>query len=383
MITVLVLVITVLICQTGYPFGIQVSSITAPLAPTGINYVEQGGRFELPLSGATGWAASAMPLRSEPRQGADVVLHLTAGQGFTILTEYGDWWNVRLGGFGVNGEIGEFEDCDSISGWVLHRGCFVNLPDVIPSIVFDITNAYASVKRSSGYEIPNITGYALYEARAFNHRLGRYEFIVPVLYSTSLRIFEAQQAALADGNTIIIYEAFRPRTTQQSVVNNLQRLMDSNASVRRAINTPPWSLGWFISTGISNHQRGVAVDVGLGKVISQETRTSGGYVYTHVTAFERHIMPAEMHELSPLAATFTRPVSSSSPDAWRTATPADSMTEGAILLQRYLTDAGFTPLASEWWHFNDLESVRIANDVGIRGEFFTSTVYSISPKLFK
>ena len=200
-----------------------------------------------------------------------------------------------------------------------------------------------------------------------------------MLYSTSLRVFEAQQKALADGNTIIMYEAFRPRVTQQSVVSNLQRLMDSNVGVRRAINTPPWNLGWFISTGISNHQRGVAIDVGLGRVISQETQTSGVFVYTHITAFERHIMPTEMHELSPRAATFTRPVSSSSPDAWRTATHADSMTEGAILLQRYLTDTGFTPLSSEWWHFNDLEGVRIANEAGIHGEFFTSTVYSKPP----
>jgi len=155
--------------------------------------------------------------------------------------------------------------------------------------------------------------------------------------------------------------------------------MNSNAAVRRAINTSPWSLGWFISTGISSHQRGVAIDAGLGRVVAQETRTSGMYAYTHITAFERHTMPTAMHELSPLAATFTQPVSSSSADAWRTTTLARSMTEGAILLQHYLTDAGFTPLASEWWHFNDLESVSIANDVGIRGEFFTSTLYSKPP----
>ena len=228
--TVLVLLVTIFLCQTGYPFNVHASSIAAI---DGINYSEQGGILELPVSGATGWAASTMPLRSEPNRSADVVLNLAPGQGFTILAEYGDWWNVRLGG------IGGLSKANSVSGWVLHRGCFINLPDVIPSVVFDITNAYSSVKRSGGYEIPNITGYALYEARAFNHRLGRYEFIVPVLYSTSLRIFQAQQSALADGNTIIIYEAFRPRITQQSVVNNLQLLMDSNAVVRRAINTPP------------------------------------------------------------------------------------------------------------------------------------------------
>jgi D-alanyl-D-alanine dipeptidase len=353
----LYILIIVFVFQTGYPQG-------------GINYPEQGGRLELPISGATGWAAHTMPLRDEPKQRADILLQLTPGQGFTILAERGDWWHVRIGGpvdsDGING----------VTGWVLHRGCFINLPDVIPSIVFDITNAYASVKRSVGYPIPNITGYTLYEAWSFNRRLGRYGFIVPVLYSTSLRIFEAQQAALADGNTIIIYEAFRPRAVQQSVVSNLNALMDSNSGVRRAINAPPWSLGWFISTGVSNHQRGAAIDVGLGRVTDYEIRTSGSYAYTHITAFERHAMPTPMHELSPLAAAFTRPVPSSCADAWRTAALTSAMTEGAILLQGYLTDAGFTPLASEWWHFNDLEGVRVANDIGIRGEFFISTNYS-------
>ena len=354
--TICFLAITMFICQMGHPLG--------------INYMEQGGRLELPVSGATGWAATSMPLHSEPWQNASVVLHLTPGQGFTIIEEYGDWWNVRLGVIGGT---------DNVSGWVQHQGCFINLPDVIPSLIFDITNAYSSVKRSGGYAIPNITGYALYEARAFNQRLGRYEFIVPVLYSTALRIFEAQQSALADGNTIIIYEAFRPRATQQEVVNNLRWLMVYNRTVGRLINTQPWGLNWFIATGVSNHQRGIAIDAGLGMIISQETRMSGAYSYTHITAFERYDMPTPMHELSPLAATFTRPVSSNNIDSWRTATLASTMTEGAILLQRYLTSAGFTPLASEWWHFNDLEGVRTANNVGITGDFFTTTVYSRIP----
>ena len=358
--TIFCLAMALFICCNGYPLGHM----------RGISYVEQGGRLELPVNGATGWAAVSMPLYDEPSQNADTIVQLTAGQGFTIVKEYGEWWYIRIGGT---------SDTNDISGWVQHRACFVNLPDVIPSLVFDITNAYSSVKRSGGYDIPNITGHALYNARAFNWRLGRYEFIVPVLYSTALRIFEAQQAALADGNTIIIYEAFRPRSAQQSVVGNLQWLMVSNASVQRIISTPPWGMNWFIATGTSNHQRGAAIDVGLGRIISQETRMSGLYRYTHITVFERHVMPTPMHELSPLAATFTRPVSSSNMDIWRTAIPATTMTEGALLLQRYLTNAEFTPLASEWWHYNDLEGVRIANSAGITGDFYTETIYSRIP----
>ena len=365
--TILFLMLSLFACQMAYQPHINTDNSVMPLR---INYSEHGGKLELPINGATGWAAATMPLRSEPELNADIVLSLTPGQGFTIISEYGDWWNVRLSGN------------NNVSGWVLHRGCFINLPDVVPSIVFDITNAYSSAKQSSGYSIPNITGYRLYDAWAFNRRLGRQEFIVPILYSTSKHIFEAQQAALADGNTIIIYEAFRPHATQQQVVSNLNRLMDSNARVRRSINTQPWSLGWFISTGTSNHQRGVAVDVGLGRVLAYETRTSGIFAYGHITAFERHAMPTQMHELSPLAATFTRPVSSTSPAAWKSAILAKTMTEGAILIQSYLTGAGFTPLASEWWHFNDLEGRTIAIDENINGDFFTETIYSRIPSIF-
>ena len=278
----IVLIMIIVVCQMPC---VNVKSDSIPIASFTISYSEQGGRFELPINGATGWAASQMQLRSEPSRSANVVTRLTLGQGFTIIAEYGDWWNVSLGGD------------NAVSGWVLHREAFINLPDIIPSLVFDITNAYSSMKRSSGYEIPNITGYALYEARTFNSRLNRYEFIVPVLYSTSKRIFEAQQAALADGNTIIIYEAFRPRITQQSVVSNLRVLMDSNARVRSAINTAPWGLSWFIATGTSNHQRGVAIDAGLGRIISYETRTSGMFYYIRITDFERFTMPTPMHEL--------------------------------------------------------------------------------------
>lgn len=283
----LIFILSVFVFQCGFPLSYKTFNITAPRS---IIYLEHGGNLELPVRGATGWAASAMPMRSEPHQRADIILDLAPGQGFTIINECGEWWNVRLR---------DVDGIGNVSGWVLQRGCFINLPDIVPSAVFNITNAYSSLKRSSGYDILGITGYWLYDAWGFNHRLSRYEFIVPVLYSTRIRIFEAQQAALADGNTIIIYEAFRPRSTQQSVVSNLTALMDSNAKVCRAINTPPWSLNWFIATNISNHQRGVAIDVGLGRIISQETRTSGIFSYTHITNFERFDMPTPHARIKP------------------------------------------------------------------------------------
>ena len=36
--------------------------------------------------------------------------------------------------------------------------------------------------------------------------------------------------------------------------------------------------------------------------------------------------------------------------------PAPTMNAPALKLRQYCTDAGLSPLASEWWHFNDLEA---------------------------
>ena len=82
----------------------------------------------------------------------------------------------------------------------------------------------------------------------------------------------------------------------------------------------------------------------------------------------RSEMPTQMHELSMAAATFTAPVSVNSNTAWKSAKLAEGMNEPALGLQRYCTGAGLTPLSSEWWHFNDLETrSRVQNRPGTGG----------------
>jgi D-alanyl-D-alanine dipeptidase len=63
-------------------------------------------------------------------------------------------------------------------------------------------------------------------------------------------------------------------------------------------------------------------------------------------------------------------VSSNSKTAWKSATATDTMTDGARLLQQYCTDAGLTPLASEWWHFNDLDAQNLVSYSSGNGEFW-------------
>jgi len=324
------------------------------------------GPLELPVEGATGWAAIAMPLYSEADTESEVITDFDAGQVFVIIQEQGDWWHVRSD----NRE----------TGWVEHVACFINLPDVIPSIVYNITNAKSALTRSSGYEIPGVTGQKLYEAGpVHNQRLSKYEYIVPALYSTSKLLCNAQQLALAGGDTIILHEAYRDQASLQRSVRLLRELMDSNERVRSAIEDGPWTLTWFIATSISNHQRGAAFDVSLGKIISYETVEIGETSYVEVLAYAEYPMPTSVHELSPLALTLVEPVSSRSRDAWREIPLADTMTPGAILLQKYFDEAGFTPLASEWWHFNDLEGAAVATDLEITGTFLLSNILSTLP----
>ena len=323
------------------------------------------GDLELPVNGATGYASVLMDLKATADAGSETISELEAGTAFEVLEEVGDWWYVRTA---------------TESGWVQHLYCFINLPDVVPSIIYDNTNTYASKFASSGKTIPGITGEALYDGKAYNMRLGKVSDIVPVLYSMSKKIHLAQQAALEEGNTLVIYEGYRPFFAQKLTVDALTTLAAADPEVMAGINTHPWDTNWFIATSISNHQMGYAIDVTLAKITEQQEFVIGDYTATAVTGYTEYTMPTTIHELSMASATFTGPVKSSSPTAWLLANLADTMNEAAILLQRYCTDAGLTPLASEWWHFNDLDARFATEDNSSKGEYLLDATMSEAPE---
>lgn len=323
------------------------------------------GDLELPVNGATGYASVLMDLKATADAGSETISELEAGTAFEVLEEVGDWWYVRTA---------------TESGWVQHLYCFINLPDVIPSIIYDNTNTYASKFVSSGKTIPGITGEALYDGKAYNMRLGKVSDIVPVLYSMSKKIHLAQQAALEEGNTLVIYEGYRPFFAQKLTVDALTTLAAADPEVMAGINTHPWDTNWFIATSISNHQMGYAIDVTLAKITEQQEFVIGDYTATAVTGYTEYTMPTTIHELSMASATFTGPVKSSSPTAWLQANLADTMNEAAILLQRYCTDAGLTPLASEWWHFNDLDARFATEDNSSKGEYLLDATMGEAPE---
>lgn len=318
--------------------------------------------FELPVIGATGIAGTRLPLYLVPGENAFIVDYLGAGRGFTILDEIKDWWYIVTG---------------NTAGWVMNSLCLINIPDIIPSIVHDNTNTYSSLFRSSWVDIPNVTGLALYKAKDFNRRLGREEYITPVLYGMAEKLYIAQQNAVANGHTIIIYEAFRPHDAHQIVFNNLSELIKTDPYVLEGLTSSWYTLNWFLAPSPYNHQRGTAVDASLGIIIDKKIIKTGAYEYTHVASFSEFTMQTPIHELSGAAAIFTAPVFSRDDVSWRSAVFCDYVTEGTRLLFNYMTGAGLTPLASEWWHFNDLINTDIAVANNINGRFQIEKSYSV------
>lgn len=322
------------------------------------------GNLELPVNGATGYASVNLELKASPNSEAKTIELFEAGTAFEIIKEEGDWWFIKR---------------DDSSGWLPHNYCFINLPDVIPSIIYDNTNTYSSKFASSGKAIPEVSNRALYSGRTYNERLEKEEYIMPILYSMSKKVHLAQQYALSEGNSLKIYEGYRPYFVQKAVVKGLTELANNDLEVMNGINTPPWGITWFIVDGVSNHQMGYGIDLSLVKVNAKKEISIGNYTSIMITDHTEYTMPTQIHELSGASAIFTNAVTSLSPTAWKDATFRDSMNEAAINLHTYCTTAGLTPLASEWWHFNDLEAMDQTADNKSDGNYILTEIYSSSP----
>lgn len=341
---------------SGSSTQVQEEKLTAPVES--VLYV---GDLELPVAGATGYASVPLEVKEAASLASKTIGKLKAGSGFTIVREDGDWLLIQR---------------ENLLGWLPSRYCMINLPDVIPSIIYDNTNTYSSKLVSSGRNLPGITGQALYPGKSYNPRLSKEEFIMPVLYSMSKKIHLAQKQALAEGNSLKIYEAYRPHAVQKRISSALQKLASKDRAVMNGISTSVWDISWFIAINLSNHQRGNAIDVSLVKIDAKKNISIGPYSGIAITRYTEFTMPTPIHELSRASVRFTVPVSPKSATAWQKATFAPSMNAAAIKLQAYCTQAGLIPLASEWWHFDDLDARLATQNNSSDGNYMVTECYS-------
>lgn len=323
------------------------------------------GPFELPIIGAAGYTSVTQPLFEEPEADAKVLQELKPGTPFEIKGESGKYWSI---------------ESESFKGWIEHRFAFINLPDVVPSILYNHTNSYASRFQTSYMDIPELTGEPLNPMIDFNKRLEKEEYVMPILYQTAKKVFHAQQLALQNGDTLVIYETFRPRELQLLVNESMEKLAEENEEVAEGITGEPWSITWFINMNVSNHQRGLSLDVSLAEVEELTDQTIGDFKALKVKEFKEYTMHTPIHELSDESAVFNRPIASADREGWKKLEINPEMTQPALKLQDYMVEAGFNPLASEWWHFNDVDALEdLGKDAG-NGKFFIRETINSVPR---
>ncbi|MCC5896075.1 MAG: SH3 domain-containing protein [Alkalibacterium sp.] len=302
--------------------------------------VYEASAFELPVQGAGGYTSVETKLHDSATEDSTELATLPAGTPFYVIEEQGNWWRIQM------------EDAE---GWIDNRLAFINLPDVIPSIIYDNPNNYASIFRSSFTDIPGITGEKLYEGHGFNERLGKDEFIMPIIYSTAEKIAEAQQAALANNETLVVMEAYRPFSAQVLVNEQLSALAEENEEIMAGLTEAPWTMNWFINESVSNHQRGLAVDLTLARIETLEDRIIDHYIVPQIIEYAVYEMYSPIFELSTAAAMLMRPIAARDRVGWQEIPYQDYVNEEALRLEAYMFEADLIPIASEWWHFNDID----------------------------
>lgn len=318
--------------------------------------------FELPVEGSTGYAVSNIKFTEQDTEKTSII---PAGTAYLITGEKENNFII---------------DYDNKVGQVSKTYTMINLPDVIPSIIYRDLNSTNSLFKSSGKDLKDVTGESLYNTWKFNKRLGYYEFMMPVLYEMAEKISNIQYDCRENGDSLVLYQGFRPYDAQMRVSNSLQNLAASDSVVNKNLTNYGFHLGWFIAKKLSSHQRGSAVDVSLAHNILYRNYEVNNYNFERAIGYEEYKMPSAMHELSTAAIAFDRPVNSNNDTEWRKAKLASTMTESAIKLQKYCTDEKLSPLVSEWWHFNDLQAKNNTKDNPGLGRFEITDLYSEMPE---
>lgn len=302
--------------------------------------------FEKPVAGATGFAPQNLQVTlADGSKGT-----LKAGTAFTIISEEGANWKFKTS-----------EKNGSMEGTVASAKCMINLPDVVPSIEYKILNASSAEYAVGDLPLSGVTGQNLYgNIKLNNPRLGRSEYLVPIAYGTAKKWAQVQSALQSElGDGLIFYDGYRPFAVQQKVKAAVDKVENQAGYKELLTDSNGWNKSWFISQNVSDHQRGIAADVGLKSA--------------------ENSMPSHIHDLSINGVVYTSPIKNPTraDDAKIKASVKNNT--GAMRLHNVCMNAGLVPLSSEWWHFNDNETKSVVGDNG-GGSWYASECLSVAPE---
>ena len=234
----------------------------------------------------------------------------------------------------------------------------VNLPDVLPQAAYDVVYSYAATSNCGGENLPGVTGQHV-DGYAYGMQPSAYwasdRFAVPCAYRTALKARAASDALNEAGWRLLVYDAYRPMTAQYQLASALTEAFAENPAVQEALGG--WSVDWFVAPGASGHNFGADIDAG---VCDWEGNPAA--------------LPSAFDSFDATGRLTDYPVEDSAidPSSYRwTVYESDA----CMALHEAFRAAGFTELASEWWHFGDLETeAAIRAVVGSAGLDFVAYV---------
>mgnify|MGYP004557422631 CR=1 FL=1 len=268
------------------------------------------GNFSATLYGALAWTNRKVNIRQNPTTNSKLLGSIPPGTKLTILSS--DNSTTKYIKINYNGTI----------GYVYSDFLLINLPDVMPDIVYSISNADKSIYKAANMSISDVTGKNLYGfSKKYNAKIGKSTYYAPLLYPVAKQLQGAYNVAKNAGYNLKIYDTYRPNDVTKYVNNKFRSLYGSNNSVRKMIdydkNGNYWGPGWFLANNVSTHNKGIALDLALTDKNNNELRAQ-----------------TEMHTLD------TRSI-------------VKYNNSVANKLRNIMTSQGFETLESEWWHFQE------------------------------
>jgi len=294
----------------------------------------------------TVWPTKELKVYTDDQK-SDVLTRAEIGKAYCVIGEAEGLFKVRT-------EVGE--------GYINSTYCMINLPEFLGDLcAYNITNSYDSLYMVHEYEMPGITGTVITGYK--DVKLDDDSYLVPLLYPTALMLEKAALSARDYGYRLKIYDAYRPNKATVSLYNEMEDMLDSPIpsktytgkkvtlvmpepqepqietgpdgetlpteppedpvlTYRFVMTNDEWPTHNFLAKGVSKHNRGIAVDLTLEEIETGEELK----------------MQTSMHDLS-----------------WYSSRGEND--SDAKVLTKIMTAAGFGTIKSEWWHYQDNDTL--------------------------